>query len=47
MSEGNAPHRPDEGAFSTHARTIAKALSLPGGTANSGDCQKSVIKTYR
>jgi hypothetical protein len=32
MSGENAPHRPDEEAFSTHARTIAKALSLPGGT---------------
>src|ERR1700761_6947049 len=32
MTEENAPRRQD-GASSTHARTIAKALSVPDGTA--------------
>jgi transcription-repair coupling factor (superfamily II helicase) len=31
-----------------NARTDdCKGMSLPGGTANSGECQKTVIKTYR
>src|SRR5215813_10394508 len=47
MTEENEPHRQDE-ASSTHARTIAKALSVPDGAAGfCGGCQKTVIKTYR
>src|SRR5689334_6647330 len=47
MTGESEPRRRDE-ASSTHARTIAKALSGPDGTAGfCGGCQKTVIKTYR
>src|SRR6185437_6798757 len=47
MIEENEPRRRDE-ASSTRARTIAKALSVPDGTAGlRGGCQKTVTKTYR
>src|SRR5579871_2127722 len=47
MTGESEPRRQDE-ASSTHARTIAKALSVPDGTAGfCGGCQKTVIKTYR
>jgi hypothetical protein len=34
MNEESEPRRRDEEVFSTHARTIAKALSLPGGNGS-------------
>src|SRR5262245_15481282 len=47
MTGESEPRRLDE-ASSTHARTIAKALSVPDGTADfCGGCQKTVMKTYR
>src|SRR4051794_5807505 len=47
MTGESEPRRQDE-ASSTHARTIAKALSVPDRTAGfCGGCQKTVTKTYR
>src|SRR5689334_20662342 len=47
MTGESEPRRQDE-ASSTHARTIAKALSVPDGSAGfCGGCQKTVTKRYR
>src|ERR1700730_3836797 len=44
--ENGLRHR-DEGAFSTHAQTIAEACRYQAGTASRRWCQKTVIKRYR
>src|ERR1700754_24666 len=47
MNGESGPRRRDEGASSTHARTTAVAFRYQAGPQLSGECQKTVIKTYR
>src|SRR2546430_4325885 len=47
MIEGSEPHRRDGEVSSTHERTTAMAFRYQAGPQLSGECQKTVTKTYR